>query len=258
MKKLVTETMLRKELLKTSISEYVLPKGTILSPAAMDFLHYRKIKVVFQDSEPRIRPCNLNQNIKEKNFIDYETKETYAKKPEHMTHLHGNSLVTKNHPRIVFRGMLDSLEAEIVLAQSLIAMHKGRGKLLADLDNILNACALMMRSDVLELPYENDNLLGMSPEEIHERSHNPMKYYNIQQLLMPEYSMGFEHALINKIRAMIRQTEVAAVNAFYENNICTRIDLVMGLNRLSSCMHLIACMYLAGKYNDCQSKENIF
>ena len=38
-------------------------------------------------------------------------------KPEHMTHLHSDLLVRKDHPRIVFRGKLDTLEAELILAQ---------------------------------------------------------------------------------------------------------------------------------------------
>ena len=37
-------------------------------------------------------------------------------KPEHMTHLRGNSLVRKDHPRILFRGWIDALEGELLLA----------------------------------------------------------------------------------------------------------------------------------------------
>ena len=36
-------------------------------------------------------------------------------KPEHMTHLDGDTLVPKTHPRIAFRGEMDTLEAEIML-----------------------------------------------------------------------------------------------------------------------------------------------
>ena len=44
--------------------------------------------------------------------------EHYSSKPEHMTHLYGNCLVPKNHPRIILRGKLDSLEAAILWAQA--------------------------------------------------------------------------------------------------------------------------------------------
>ena len=45
-------------------------------------------------------------------YIDAVTGEALAEKPEHMTQLCGNRLVSKTHPRIVFRGKLDSLIAK--------------------------------------------------------------------------------------------------------------------------------------------------
>ena len=42
---------------------------------------------------------------------------TLTQKPEHMTHLYGDVLVRKTHPRIEFRGKVDLLEAEIMLCQ---------------------------------------------------------------------------------------------------------------------------------------------
>ena len=38
-------------------------------------------------------------------------------KPEEMTHLRGNRLVPKTHPRIRFRGQLDSLMAQVLELQ---------------------------------------------------------------------------------------------------------------------------------------------
>lgn len=34
-----------------------------------------------------------------------------------MTHLNGDFLVVKDHPRIIFRGKLDTLESELILCQ---------------------------------------------------------------------------------------------------------------------------------------------
>ena len=50
-------------------------------------------------------------------YVDYETGaySTYEK-PEHMTQLFGNKLVCKDHPRILFRGKLDALQADVVLS----------------------------------------------------------------------------------------------------------------------------------------------
>ena len=53
-------------------------------------------------------------------YVDYETNAYYYEKPEHMTQLFGNKLVCKDHPRILFRGKLDALQADVVLAQAMI------------------------------------------------------------------------------------------------------------------------------------------
>ena len=45
-------------------------------------------------------------------------------KPEHMTHLRGNTLVFKDHPVIKYRGALDYLESKIICTQ-IVADKKG-------------------------------------------------------------------------------------------------------------------------------------
>ncbi len=253
--KVVTEAILRIELKSSEITEYTLPSGKILSPAAREYLQQRKIKLLTERDEQK-KPDVVAEKSTEQpvptgaqpKFIDYVTGAFYSEKPEHMTHIFGNKLVPKNHPRIAFRGKLDRLEAEIVLTQAQIAKTAGREKLVGDLGDIMRVCTLIMRSEVLDLPYTNEVILGMTREEIHKRSHDPMKYYNIKQLLLPEYGMGEEYAFINRIRAMVREVEISAVDAFYENGKYIRGDIVTELNRLSSCMHLIGCMYLAGEY----------
>ena len=65
-------------------------------------------------------------------YVDYETGAYYMEKPEHMTQLFGNVLVAKDHPRIHFRGKLDSLQALVVLDQVQIA-EGGCQKLVDDL-----------------------------------------------------------------------------------------------------------------------------
>lgn len=50
----------------------------------------------------------------QRTYIDAQTGAGYGEKPEHMTHLRGNLLVPKTHPRIAFRGQLVSLQAEII------------------------------------------------------------------------------------------------------------------------------------------------
>ena len=54
--------------------------------------------------------------------------------------------------------------------------------------------------------------------ELRAHSHNPMKYYKIKAMVLPDYSMGVEYALLNQIRTAIRETEVAAAGAYKEGN----------------------------------------
>lgn len=53
-----------------------------------------------------------------------------------MTHLRGNVLVFKDHPRIAFRGYIDLLEAEITLAQQ-AAAQEGYRTLCGELEEVL-------------------------------------------------------------------------------------------------------------------------
>ena len=77
-------------------------------------------------------------------------------KPENMTHLRGDILVPKTHPRIAFRGAVDLLEAELLwCAFSLPDYRK-------ELEEILSLARLLIRCDVLEEPLPE----GYRPEDM--------------------------------------------------------------------------------------------
>lgn len=253
--KVITEAILRDELRNTEPELYCIPEGKILSPAAREYLQQRKIKIT---KEPLVRE---NTEIKSTaqtdapadvctsgRYVDYETGSFYNVKPEHMTQLYGNALVTKDHPRILFRGKLDSLQALIVLDQAMLSDKGKSRKLIEDLGGILSVLREMMRCDVLDEEFRNNSILGLNHAELRERSHDPMKFYNIKQMTLPDYSMGIEYALLNHIRTSVRETEVTAVAAFRTGSKYTRQDIIQELNRLSSAIHIMMCMYLAGEY----------
>ena len=257
--KAITEDFLRTELRNTQPDTYYVPEGKILTPAAREYLQQRKIKIsaggkppeAATAAAPAASPAAVNvvsapEPLKPK-YVDYETGAYYQEKPEHMTQLYGNVLVPKSHPRILFRGKLDSLQALVVLDQAYIA-ESGRQKLVDDLGNILDILREMMRCDVLDEDFRNDKILGLTHDELRERSHNPKKFFGIQQMLLPDYTMGRDYALLNQLRAAVRETEVAAAEAFRTGNRYTRNDIIEELNRLSSAIHIMMCMYLAGEY----------
>ena len=259
--KVITEAILRDKLRASSPEVFYIPEGKILSPAAREYLQQRKIRIAKPgetppapepaEAPPAPRPQGGAESAPaewQPKYVDYETGAFYTEKPEHMTQLFGNRLVLKSHPRILFRGKLDSLQALIVLVQACIAEQDGSMRLIDDLGDILRSLREMMRCDVLDEPFRNDTIIGLSHAELRERSHDPMKFYRIRQMTLPDYTMGKPYALLNQIRTAVRETEVAASVAFRDGMKCTRGDIIEELNRLSSAVHIMMCMVLAGDY----------
>lgn len=189
-------------------------------------------------------------------YVDYETNAFYYEKPEQMTQLFGNKLVCKDHPRILFRGKLDALQADVVLAQAMIQAAQGSQSLIKDLADILKDLREMMKCEVLDEDMGVTTVIGLTHEELRAQSHNPMKYYNIKQMVLPDYTMGTEYAWLNKLRTAIRETEVAACQAFRSGNKYIRTDIIEELNRLSSALHIMMCRHLAGWYSETDNGGN--
>jgi ethanolamine utilization cobalamin adenosyltransferase len=261
--KVITEAALRDELRNNQPEYYCIPEGIILSPAGREYLQQRKIKIV---KEPPIQQAQASENkqstesgVAQPNsdaaaepwkpkYIDYETGAFYMEKPEHMCQLSGNLLVPKCHPRILFRGKLDSIQTMIILDQAVMADSGTSAKLIEDLNSVLLAMQNIMKCEVLDQELESGLIIGLTNSELHDRSHDPMKFFGIKQMLMPNYTMGTQYAMLNQLRAAIREVEVAATAAFYQNGKCIRKDLIEELNRLSSALHVMMCKWLAGDY----------
>lgn len=154
-------------------------------------------------------------------------------KPEHMTHLNAEVLVPKTHPRIRFRGSMDTLEAELILAQ--IASPQASCKL----EEILSLARQILRCDVLNEPLAADTLCGLTESQLRHRSHFPQEYYGIPHF-MPAATDGPALARLNRARCAAREAELQAVGAFAdrEGN-PTRLDILRSLNRMSSMLYLL-------------------
>ena len=153
-------------------------------------------------------------------------------KPEDMTHLNGDFLVKKTHPRIAFRGAIDTLEAELLLAQVETGLTK-------PLQDALTLARALIAADVLEKEMQETRLGGMDANDLRKRSHFPQDFYGIPHF-MPEASDGINILRLNRCRCAARQAELMAVHAFSdrEGN-CTRPDIIKAINRLSSYLYLL-------------------
>ena len=209
-----------------------------LTPGARDWLAAHKIQAVFpQGRDDPAAPVSAK----------YRTLfgATLNEKPEHMTHLKGNILVRKDHPRIAFRGMIDALEGEIMLAQQ--ASHEYPA-LVKELEEALALVRRLIRCDVLDEPVGELRLCGYDAGQLREYSHYPDKYLG-QPHFLPAYTDGPALLAVNKVRTLVRQTELSAYAAFkdVEGNV-TRGDIILALNRLSSLMWIMMIKLKAGQY----------
>ena len=155
-------------------------------------------------------------------------------KPEHMTHLQGNILVPKTHPRIAFRGAIDTLEAELILCQL-----DGDEKVAKDLAEVLAFTRTLLRCDVLGESVPTEKLCGLTAEQLRSHSHRPQDFYN-QPHFMPNASDGRLIARLNRCRCAAREAELRAVAAFSDaDGNPTRTDILLAMNRLSSMLYIL-------------------
>jgi len=163
-----------------------------------------------------------------------ESVKPGGKKPEFMTSLSGNRLVPKTNGRIAFRGSIDTLEAEVIEAQ-VLANEMGEGHYCACLEEILNLLKALMAAEVKDTPLQPFSLFGMDEEEIQRRSHN----MDGGRFHFPAYTQGPLAARLNKLRAMVRETELLGVRVFGPHEAedsSPREDIILALNRLSSAL----------------------
>ncbi len=199
---------------------YFLHPGDQLTSEARDFLTRERIE---------IRPAETAQITQYRLLSGGFLPE----KPEHLTHLSGNLLVPKTHPRIVFRGKIDTLEAGLILCIQQVPEFS------EELGEILSLSRQIIRCEVMDEPLKWEKLCGMTEEELHRRSHFPQDFYG-QPHFMPEPSDGREIALLNRSRCAAREAELAAAAAFSdENGNPTREDILQAANRMSSMIYLL-------------------
>ena len=233
--------------------EFVIPHHQIITPSARAYLTENNItiKVLDEGTTPvEIKVVASDDKSVSPNKPKYQTLfgATINEKPEHMTHLRGNMLVFKDHPIIAFRGAIDSLESEIILAQ--IACEKqNRQKVVGDLEEIISFIRGLTRCEITGEPVGEFTLQGLTAADLREYSHHPSKYFGIKHFL-PTYTKGELFAILNKLRTLTREVELKAYRAFKDDyGKATREDIVKALNRLSSLFWIMSFKYLAKQYD---------
>ena len=253
-KYLLTDVELRARWSRDRSSTYYVEEGTILTPSARDFLNEHKIQLCYTSGgTPTESVASMTmtpiptQNGKAR-YRNAATGQELDHKPEEMTHLRGNLLVPKIHPQIEFRGRLDSLMAQILEVQ-LLADEQGEPKVLSDLEELLEYTRQILAAEVKEEPLPQIDLLGMDSTELRYASHHVKKVFGINHPI-PNYRMGRLCIALNSLRTKVREVELSAARAFCQGGSFTRVDIIEGLNRMSSCVYIILCRKLSGYYNE--------
>jgi len=227
---LYTEDMVRQNLRNRQGKRvFYLAKGDTLTPGARDWLRRERVEILSAD---KAKPdCYRLSN-----------GAVLTEKPEHMTHLNGDILVLKTHPRICFRGKMDTLEASLLWC----AFH-AEGQLRKGLEEILALARYLVRCDVLEEPVPEGKLCGLTESEIRSHSHRPQDYYG-QTHFMPEVTDGERILRLNKCRCDARAAELAAAEAFTDGDgNAKRTDILKALNRMSSMLYILMIKEKCGK-----------
>jgi ethanolamine utilization cobalamin adenosyltransferase len=162
-------------------------------------------------------------------------------KPEYMTHLAGDVLAPKTHGRIRFRGLIDSLEAEVIEAQTL-ASSLGAPWYVEGLGEVLNCLRSVLAAEVKEIPLPEFCFFGLSEEEIHAQSHHVRETFGM--VPVPDYTMGPLAVRLNTLRTRIREGELLAVRVFWKDGAGEsggREDIIRVMNRLSSALYWLFC-----------------
>ncbi|MBO1265170.1 hypothetical protein J3A84_09040 [Proteiniclasticum sp. SCR006] len=248
----LTESLLRSKWKNEKFTEYVARKNEVITPSAREFLKEKGVELKFGEAASsdedrkhvhrvphpvREREATSNVSDDPKRYKNYYTDEYYSKKPEFMTQIRADLLVFKDDPRIIFRGRIDSLEAEM-LRGMLLMRHEKNADLFKGLKDIYLHLRKIMRAEVLGEPIKSFSVLGKDYEEIRKITHSPSDHFPGGHLVMTgEEKPAVIH--LNVLRAAVREVEIVGVTAFKNGTEVERNDIIESLNRLSSALYYL-------------------
>ena len=205
---------------------FFLGKTDRLTPSARDFLSRERIPILPAEEAKAERYRLLSGGWCEE-------------KPEHMTNLNAEVLVPKTHPRIRFRGAMDTLESELMLCKLKTGIR--------ELDEILGLARRLIRCDVLEEPVGEYTLYGLTQAQQRSHSHIPQEHYGISHF-MPRFSDSPAILRLNLCRCCARSAELAAVEAFVDGDgQVIRPDILQAMNRMSSMLYILMLRHKAAE-----------
>lgn len=248
----VTELSLKESYKKQQFNKYYLEKGAILTPSAKQFLHDKRIEITKIKNEQEQNKKITEKSIEKSVVAKYKgvMGEVYFEKPEYMTQLSENILIKKNHKIIFFRSKIDNFLSELILIEKQVNTDKNKG-LKEDFKSIKQFLDEIIKAEVLNTKLDkNLKIFDLPLEKIREISHNPKKYFSMDHLFSISSENNLRTLYLNKLRTLIREVEVTAVDAFVSESKVQKIDLLKALNRLSSAIYIMMLKEEKGEYGN--------
>lgn len=238
-----------------------LPRGTIFSPSAADFIKQWHIEVTYEDNGSFIPVENASTNLvaaeqsaPERAAWDKESVfpvnlkgelphcitcgTPLAKKPEHMTQLNATVFAPKTNDRVRLRGKLDTLQALFLLTGAIAREQQALST--ADMLETLAAyCREMMSAEYNERPVQPLTIGGLSEAELRKATHNPQEALGVPHLT-PNTQESLLLLWLNFARCQVREAELVTIDCFDgEHYGKDDFGLVQAMNRLSSAVYYL-------------------
>lgn len=235
----LTEGLLRARWKKDKPTKIFVEEGTKVTPSAREFLNEKQIELVVGKASEQVLPEEAPaptpappREEKRYPYRLYDSGALLEEKPEDMTAIFGNQLVFKDHPRIEFRGKMDSLESEVLYTIGLFRDSEDT-ETLRGLRELYEYLRLALRAEVLNENLPDFTLLNYTADEIRSFTHHPKETFSMDHLRLTGEE-PLEVLAINRLRTQVRELEVLATKVFRREKSVEREDLIKGLNRLSS------------------------
>ena len=251
----LSEDILKIKYRKEAFDVFEIEKGTLLTPSAKQFLNEKGIRLVIKDEEaPVLTKQNEFEEETEEKIIYEKPKyvgkngECYFEKPEYMTVVDGNVLISKNSKLISLRGKIDTFLAELLLNTKEIE-QSSNNKLIKDIETVIKFIQNIIVAEKLDKILENQILLDSKTiKDIKEIIDNPKEYFKKGHLLEVSLNSDLTIHKLNRLRFLARELEIQAIDYFVEDYKVNRKDLLEAFNVLSDVIYIIILKYDNGDY----------
>ena len=223
-------------------STLILASGERLTPSAIEYANSVRVTV----SQSGVAPAGACQTAAAEAPLAAPSAQPVSPACSRVTcattWLDASTQVPKTHGRIIFRGKMDTLLASAILVETQFDPKDRLPHLLKDcLHDVKNWIMQVLAAEMSGQAPTIAGMGGMDMETLHAVSRDPATYLNTEHC-MADASQGGNVALVNWLRALTRETEIAALR-----NLPGDSPVCCALNRLSSALYVLMLLTMAAQ-----------